>query len=71
MRVDFVAPYNYAHRSRLRREEDVDAELTAWIAEARQVDEQRHVCDPDWRRVREPPGWVRVRGLPREHRRGI
>jgi hypothetical protein len=58
-RVEYLAPYYYVHRVRLRSEEDVDEELTAWLAEARQVGDQRHVTDPDWLRVRHPPDWVR------------
>jgi hypothetical protein len=62
-RVDYVPPYYYVHRLRLRRPADVDAELRGWVAQAYQVGAQRHVTDPDWPRLREPPGWVH---LPRE-----
>jgi len=61
-RVEHVPPYYYVHRVRLARPEDVDAELRAWLAEARQVGDRRHVTDPDWPREREPPDWVRVPG---------
>jgi hypothetical protein len=59
-RVEHVPPYYYVHRVRLRRPEDVDDELMAWFAEAREVGDQRHVSDPGWPRVRQPPPWVRV-----------
>jgi Domain of unknown function (DUF5655) len=59
-RVEHVPPYYYVHRVRLTRPEDVDADLRAWLAEARQVGDRRHVTDPDWPREREPPDWVRV-----------
>jgi hypothetical protein len=39
------------HRLRLREPADVDAELSAWLAEAYQVGLQRHVTDPDWPKV--------------------
>jgi hypothetical protein len=64
-RVEHVPPYYYVHRVRLERPEDVDAELRAWLAEARQVGDRRHVTDPDWPRAREPPAWVRVPAQPR------
>ena len=58
--VDYIPPYYYVHRVRLAREDDVDGELTAWLAESRQVGDQRHVTDPEWPKVRQPPEWVRV-----------
>jgi hypothetical protein len=62
-RVDYVPPYYYVHRLRLREPADIDAELRRWLAQAYQVGAQRHVTDPDWPKLREPPGWVH---LPRE-----
>jgi hypothetical protein len=59
-RVDFVAPYYYVHRLRLRHADDIDAELRGWLAEAYEVGRQRHVSDPGWSKVREPPTWVTV-----------
>jgi hypothetical protein len=59
-RVDYVPPYYYVHRLRLRRPADVDDELRRWLADAYQVGTQRHVTDPDWPKLREPPGWVHV-----------
>jgi Domain of unknown function (DUF5655) len=58
-RVDFVAPYYYVHRLRLRGPGDVDEELAGWLEQAYQLGEQRHLTDPDWPRLREPPGWLR------------
>ena len=48
------------HRVRLSRPADIDDELRAWLAEAYQVGEQRHLSDPAWAREREPPDWVHV-----------
>jgi hypothetical protein len=62
-RVEYVPPYYYVHRLRLRAPEDVDAELTGWLAQAYEVGAQRHVADPDWPKLRRPPDWVHV---PRE-----
>jgi Domain of unknown function (DUF5655) len=59
-RVEHVPPYYYVHRVRLDRPEDVDAGLRAWLAEAREVGDRRHVTDPDWPRERDPPDWVHV-----------
>jgi hypothetical protein len=59
-RVEHVPPYYYVHRVRLHRPEDVDADLRAWLAEAREVGDRRHVTDPDWPRERDPPDWVHV-----------
>ena len=58
-RVEYVPPYYYVHRLRLRESADVDAELQGWLAQAYQVGAQRHVTDPGWPRLREPPSWVR------------
>jgi hypothetical protein len=57
-RVEHVPPYYYVHRVRLARPEDVDGDLRAWLAEAREVGDRRHVTDPDWPKVRDPPAWV-------------
>ncbi len=62
-RVDYIPPYYFAHRVRLARPDDIDAELRTWLSEAYLVGEQRHVTQPDWVKVRQPPAWVRV---PRE-----
>jgi Domain of unknown function (DUF5655) len=59
-RVDYVPPYYYVHRLRLSGPSDIDAELEGWLAQAYQVGAQRHVEDPDWPKLREPPGWVHV-----------
>jgi hypothetical protein len=63
-RVEPIAPYYYVHRVRLYRPEDVDDELMAWMDEARQVGDQRHL-DPGWDRVTVP-----THGLPAASRRG-
>jgi hypothetical protein len=62
-RVDYLPPYYYVHRLRLRDAADIDRELLGWLAQAYQVGAQRHVTDPNWPKLREPPGWVH---LPRE-----
>jgi hypothetical protein len=59
-RVEFLPPYYYVHRLRLRRAGDIDQELKGWLAQAYQVGEQRHITDPDWPRLRTPPEWVHV-----------
>lgn len=51
LRVEPLAPYYHVHWLRLREPADVDAELTAWLAEAYQVGLQRHVTDPEWPKV--------------------
>jgi Domain of unknown function (DUF5655) len=61
-RVEYIPPYYYVHRLRLRAPADVDAELVGWLADSYQVGAQRHVVDPDWPRLRTPPDWVRRRG---------
>jgi Domain of unknown function (DUF5655) len=63
IRVDYIPPYYYVHRLRLRDRADVDAELKAWLGEAYRVGAQEHITRPDWPKVRQPPDWVR---LPRE-----
>jgi Domain of unknown function (DUF5655) len=55
-RVEYVPPYYYVHRLRLRRPADIDDELKGWLAQAYQVGMQRHVTDPDWPKLRRPPG---------------
>jgi hypothetical protein len=60
-RVDYVPPYYYVHRLRLREPADLDAELKGWLAQAYEVGAQRHVTDPAWPRLRRPPDWVEVR----------
>jgi hypothetical protein len=57
-RVEFLPPSYYLHRFRLRAPEDVDDELRALLREAYGVGEQRHLTDPSWPRVTEPPDWV-------------
>jgi hypothetical protein len=59
-RVEHIPPYYYVHRIALRRPDEIDAELRAWLAEAYEIGEQRHVGDPAWVKEREPPDWVRV-----------
>jgi Domain of unknown function (DUF5655) len=51
-RVEHIPPYYYVHRLRLHGPEDLDAELEAWLAEAYQVGDQRHVSDPGWLKQR-------------------
>jgi hypothetical protein len=62
-RVEYLPPHYYVHRLRLRQPADIDAELKRWLAQAYQVGAQRHVTDPDWPKLRQPPSWVH---LPRE-----
>jgi uncharacterized protein DUF5655 len=54
-RVEYVPPYYYVHRLRLASQEDVDAELEGWLAEAYEVGAQRHLSDPNWPRERRRP----------------
>jgi hypothetical protein len=42
-RVVTISPRNHVHTFRLSAPEEIDAELIAWIAEAYQVGEQRHL----------------------------
>ena len=51
-KVEFIPPYYYVHRFKLRAPEDVDDEVREWLAEAYQIGEQRHVTDPGWKKVR-------------------
>jgi hypothetical protein len=46
--VEYLEPRNYVHRLKLTQPADVDAELTAWLAEAYDVGAQRHL-------TRQPP----------------
>lgn len=62
-RVEYLPPYYYVHRLRLREPADIDAELKRWLAQAYQVGAQRHVSQTDWPKLRRPPSWVHV---PRE-----
>jgi Domain of unknown function (DUF5655) len=62
LRVEYIAPYYYVHRLRLRVPGDVDAELEGWLADSYQVGAQRHVVEPDWPKLLTPPDWVRRRG---------
>jgi uncharacterized protein DUF5655 len=41
--IEHLPPRYYLHRLQLERPEDVDGELRAWLAEAYQVGEQRHL----------------------------
>jgi hypothetical protein len=54
-RVEPLAPYYWVHRVRLYSPADVDDELLAWMDEARQVGDQRHL-EPGWERVTVPTG---------------
>ncbi len=58
-RVEYVPPYLYVHRLRLRAPADVDAELEGWLARAYEFG-RRHVGDAAWPRQRRPPDWVAV-----------
>lgn len=42
-RIETISPRNHVHTFRLRTQEEIDAELIAWIAEAYQVGQQRHL----------------------------
>ena len=44
VRVEFIPPSYCVHRFRLRDPQDVDDEVRAWLAEAYQVGEQRHIA---------------------------
>jgi hypothetical protein len=57
-RVEFIAPSYYVHRFLVRSAGDVDAEVRALLREAYGVGERRHVSDPSWPRVTDPPEWV-------------
>jgi hypothetical protein len=62
-RVDYIAPYYYDHRFTVREASNIDDDLRAIVRESYGVGEQRHVSEPDWPRVREPPAWVHVPGI--------
>jgi hypothetical protein len=58
-RVEFLSPSYYLHRFRLEAVGDVATEaFAALLREAYGVGEQRHVHEPGWPRVTEPPDWV-------------
>jgi len=42
-RIDVISPGNQVHAFRLSEPAEVDAEVAAWLAEAYQVGEQRHL----------------------------
>ena len=42
-RIETISPRNHVHSFRLTCLEDIDEEFVAWLAEARQVGEQRHL----------------------------
>ena len=42
-RVETFSPRNHLHQFRLKRLEDADEEVAAWLAEAYRVGEQRHL----------------------------
>src|SRR5215472_15450354 len=42
-RIETISPRNHIHSFRLSTPDELDAELIAWIAEAYQVGEQRHL----------------------------
>jgi hypothetical protein len=42
-KIETISPRNHVHAFRLTSLEDIDDELTTWIAEAYQVGEQRHL----------------------------
>ncbi len=42
-RIESISPRNHVHAFRLSSPEEIDTELTAWIAEAYLVGEQRHL----------------------------
>ena len=60
VRVDYIPPHYDVHRLHLRRGEDFDEELRAWLAEAYRVGAQEHIRQPDWPKVSRPPDWVHV-----------
>jgi Domain of unknown function (DUF5655) len=43
LRIESISPRNHVHTFRLSSPEEIDAELTAWIAEAYLVGQQRHL----------------------------
>ena len=46
VRIDTISPRNVVHAFRLATPADVDAEFTAWLAEAYQVGAQQHLRRP-------------------------
>lgn len=50
-RIESISPRNHVHAFRLSSLQEIDAELTGWIAEAYVVGEQRHLRSS----VEEPP----------------
>jgi hypothetical protein len=42
-RIETFSPRNHLHAFRFERPEEVDAEVSSWLAEAYQVGEQRHL----------------------------
>jgi hypothetical protein len=42
-RIETFSPRNHLHAFRFERVEDVDAEVSSWLAEAYQVGQQRHL----------------------------
>jgi hypothetical protein len=42
-RIDYISPRNQVHVFRLKEPSEVDAEVTAWLAEAYSVGEQKHL----------------------------
>lgn len=42
-RIESISPRNHVHHFRLARLDEVDEEVAAWLAEAYQVGEQRHL----------------------------
>jgi uncharacterized protein DUF5655 len=58
-RVEFIPPSYFVHRFRVGVPADIDESVRALLEEAYGVGEQRHVTDPDWPRVTDPPSWVR------------
>jgi hypothetical protein len=42
-RIDYISPRNQVHVFRLTEPSEVDAEVTAWLAEAYSVGEQKHL----------------------------
>ena len=54
-RIDLISPRNQVHVFRLHEPAEVDAEVEAWLAEAYQVGEQRHLS-AERRPARPRPG---------------
>jgi Domain of unknown function (DUF5655) len=60
VRVDYIPPHYYVHRLHLRRGEDVDEELKAWLAEAYRVGATGCTCRAR-SRTRSPAAMIRRR----------